>query len=350
MERENMMMETAYDLVLELLENPEPSGAWVGEFNRVAMLLEDRDKYDEDVPTENHGIPWEAFLDEKKLYIASPPVIYGSMAVRLVVNVMEPLRGNHINAHSIVCDPEGKMVARPNSSNTACLVTSSDAGVGMIFANWDFVAREGVQEGFKSGAVMGTWAEVIFARSPCKEIMNEELAHDLKMFNVYVQEKNLDMVITFYRKLRAASEGNLANLSNTKMVLNEHNRIGFYLFLVEAEDGINTMTHVNTTYHRVELDHVKKCMETHKGKKLVNWLLKPTPINGHTIAQYNRRIEKLAYPDKWERNTMANVRNNRAMIVANFPFPFEVPLSAVPKAWHQYIANVQSNFNTHIGS
>jgi len=328
-----MTAEKAYDVILELLENPEPGSAWVDAFNEAGLTMEDRSAFDEpeldgegvevseesdaafkttDEPvatTSAHSLPWHAFIQDKKLYMASPPMIFKSAQVRMVLDILNPHRRDgdaHINVHVIPCNSEGKMLDPVNNANAACIITSPDAGPAMIFSVWDFVSREGIENAMKSGAVAKTWVSVVLNKVPCHGDLPEspEEAHALKMLDVYAQAKDLDNAIIEYRKLE-----NWATTSTwSAKAATRYNKIRFYLKLRD-----NPTIHPRE-HDEYELRAMQHFMAGKKGKAFLSWLLNGKSLDGSQWSKIENAAEKEAYPHDIDRRLANNIRDRHADI------------------------------------
>ena len=344
--------ERAYDKVLELLENPEPSMAWVKDFNGAALAMEGRDLNDEPwldgtgpdvsamddegppafkttdesvVTTSNHGLPWFAFIKKGRLYIASPPILIKTALVRLVLDVMKPHRFEgdaHINVHAVPCDDRGKMLDSINNANTACLVIDPDAGPAMIFAGWDFVAREGLEAAIKAGAVTSSWAGVVTAKVPCTGgvPVSEEEAHAIKMLEVYAREKDLDSAIVMYRKVNSwAEHGSVA----CRSAANKYNKIRFYLM---ARDG-----HPDERYD-LELRGIACKKANSTPRQFLAWLLNGKRLDGSYYKRMESVAEAAVYPDGEERRQAWETRNGTIETWNEIPGGLGIAPALIPES------------------
>jgi hypothetical protein len=284
-------------VINELLSSPEPSKAWVEEFNTAALSIENRDEFDEGVPSSAHVLSWYAFLSGKRLYIASPPIVINSGAARLVLDVMEPLVGNsrnHVNVHAIPCSTDGTLLDKVAPHNVACIVTAPGATASMIFAVWDFVAREGVEMSIKSGIVTKSWLTVITGKVPCEELASEEENHYIKMLSVYANEVDLDKALATYMKLYIG-----ANSSMAKRMISTYNKLYFYLLvnvgvLLGEDDDDRTRGRLAVLYED-EINGMKYKLATAKGKALARWLLNGVELSHSYYKSILSRADTLIY-------------------------------------------------------
>jgi len=354
-EAKQMTAEKAYDEMLDLFEHPEPTNAWVEAFNEAALALESRDDNDapemeegeqevtpgdgdpafktvEDgvgAPTTAHQLPWIAWLSKGKIYVASPPINLGIGSFRLTLDVMDPHHGEgdpHINAHCIPCNDLGEMLAKPGSSNTACLLITPDAGPAMIFAGWDFVAREGVEGALEAGAITKTWVDVVSAKVPCKDLPPEEEAHAMKMLQVYARERDLENAIVMYRKvLKGRSQP-------CRAMANAYNKIGFYLYIVNGEQ-VENRYHGGDAWGN-EIGGVRHKMANTTPGMFKKWLLNGAPLDGSYFRGLMTKAENQVYPAPDEMVQARNLRNGHASAVNSFPPGLGIPPRLVPEEFY----------------
>ena len=327
-----MMAEKAYDEVLELLGNPEPSSAWVDAFNAAALAAEGRDLNDEPelaeeaptipedeeepafktaedvgLPTTAHQLPWYAWLQEDregvlKAYIASPPIVINGASVRLTLDVIQPHRGDgdpHINVHAIPCDPQGKMLDKMSSANTACLVIDADAGPAMIFAGWDFVAREGVDEAIKAGAIVKSWVNVVVAKMPCGEVPPAEEGHAIRMLQVYAAECDLERAIVEYRIVENG------NSVVAHKAAHSYNKIRFFLDMREGRRD----SRLDDEYKGIEYKR-----DNSSSRAFQKWLLNGRALSGSYWKSVVTKAEGGVYPDNDERSAATRLRLGNAEV------------------------------------
>jgi hypothetical protein len=325
-----MTAEKAYDKVLELLERPEPSSAWVDEFNTAALAAESRDLLDEPevgkeaptvpedeeepafktteeeiLPTSAHQLPWHAWVQENhvgvpSVFIASPPIVINGSAIRLTLDVLQPHRGErdpHINVHAIPCDPKGKMLDKMSSANTACLVIDAEAGPAMIFAGWDFVAREGVDEAIRAGAIVKSWLNVVTAKIPCGDIPPVEEGHAIRMLQVYAAEGDLERAIVEYRIVDKGKS------TAAYKAAASYNKINFLLEMREGRRDART----EDEYKGIEYK-----MANSSEKAFLKWLLNGGTLTGSYWKGVVTKAEKEIYPEPEERSAALRLRLGNA--------------------------------------
>jgi hypothetical protein len=244
---------------------------------------------------ENHvGVP--------SVFIASPPIVINGSAIRLTLDVLQPHRGErdpHINVHAIPCDPKGKMLDKMSSANTACLVIDADAGPAMIFAGWDFVAREGVDNAINAGAIVKSWLNVVTAKIPCGEIPPEEEGHAIRMLQVYAAEDDLDRAIVEYR---------IVDKGKSTMAYKaaaSYNKIKFFLEMREGRRDPRT----DEEYRGIEYKR-----DNTGPKVFQKWLLNGRSLSGSYWKSVLTKAEKEIYPDTKERDAALRLRLGNACV------------------------------------
>lgn len=316
--------EQAYDTMLDLFEHAEPSQAWVDEFNEAALVMENRsdDGIDDALPTTNHVLSWLAWIENGKAYIASPPIVLKGVALRLTLDVLDPLHGEHINVHAIPCDDKGKMLDKLSYANTACLIINPDAGPAMIFAGWDYVAREGIEEALKSGAILKSWVQVVTSKIKCTDLSTIEEAHALKMFQVYVEQNDLDHAIVEYRKINAG------NSSQCSSIAVKYNKLRYHLGIV------NKKSKEVEKSGELENEYVRKMRDRLSREEYTKWVLNGVPLDRQVIVDAMEKAELDLFPDKKTRNNANDARNMRPRAVINAIAPGQgIPVALVPEAW-----------------
>jgi len=313
-EMEGTTAEKAYDTVLELFENPEPSQAWADEFNKAARAMEYRcdDGIDEGLPTTNHVLPWTAWLGKGRLYIASPPMVLKGASVRLTLDVMQPLNGTHINVHAIPCDPNGEMLDKVSNANTACLIIDKEAGPAMIFAGWDFVAREGIDAALKAGAIVQSWVQVVTSKVPCVDISTAEEIHATKMLGVYAADRDVDRASIEYRKVFKGS-----SYESMKAAV-KYNKLRYHLDI-----------ECNGT--EIELEQVRLSRESMAPRAYVKWLLDGVQITYETIKDAFIATEREIYGSKRAALAARKVRIRDITTIVNARMPGDgLPIQIIP--------------------
>lgn len=223
-----MLPSKAYERMTDLLEHPDPSNAWIEEFNATAIALENRDDTDIDnclparedgmptredddggLPTRNHGLPWIAFFNKNdELFIASPPFIIGNRksygAFRLAIDAMHPadFKGgtSHLHADEYLLDKANYPAI---SIGRVCLHIGAPTTLVSIFACWDFVAREGFEISRKAGIITKGWIDVVKKKLPCNGLPKTQLAsHNMMMFNISADQCDVENGLLYYMLLR----------------------------------------------------------------------------------------------------------------------------------------------------
>lgn len=147
---------------------------WKNRFNQIASELEfrefrDDDEIDDDelyliLPTSNVVAEWRSVIIRGKLYIVSPPVLNGTIAVRLSVDVINPVMDKHVMSY--VFDLNDDMTPRWDTMSPVCLVTNEvGASLLAIFALWDHVARVGIREAMEVGIIEEGWVDNVFCKT-----------------------------------------------------------------------------------------------------------------------------------------------------------------------------------------
>lgn len=310
--------ESAYDTMLELFEHPEPSQAWVDEFNRAAAVMERRsdDGIDDGLPTTNHVLPWIAWLEGGRPYIASPPIVLKGSSIRLTLDVLNPLRDMHINVHAIPCDDKGNMLDKMSGANTACLIISPDAGPAMIFAGWDYVAREGIDAALASGAILTTWVQVVTAKVPCVDLSTIEEQHAMKMLKVYSDDKDLERAIVEYRKVFAGKSYGCMCMAV------KYNKLRFHLEIA-GEDRAT-----------VEAEQVRLNRSWMAPRAYKKWLLDGVQITYDSIQEAFSEAEAEIYGDRKVVLAARAARNGDKKSIVNARAPGDgIPVRLVGEEW-----------------
>ena len=316
-EMQSEIAEHAYDTMLDLFEHPEPSQAWVDEFNKAALVMENRcdDGIDDGLPTTNHVLPWMAWLEKGKPCIASPPIVLKGASIRLTLDVLDPLRGNHINVHAIPCNENGEMLDKISNANTACLIIDSGAGPAMIFAGWDYVAREGIEAALESGAIVQSWVQVVTSKVPCLDLGTIEEQHAMKMLEVYANDNDIEHSIVEYRKVNAGK----SYACNTMAV--KYNKIRFHLGMDGGQGAL-------------EMEQVRRYQERLTPEQYAKWLLNGIQLTRESIEDAFFKAELEIYKGKKAMLNARKARNALLPSVVNARAPGEgIPLSLVPEEW-----------------
>jgi len=160
---DNIVMLKSYEALSALLQHPDDSEEWQLNFNRLAVMIEERDEENsENLPFENTTVPWYCETENEKNILFSPPIVHGKKAVRLSVPVTTVGNGTHINARVHVLDAN----LRPIKSNFACL-TTTQMSLLSIFTVWDTVARMGTREALRAGIITEGWIYNVFHNIRC---------------------------------------------------------------------------------------------------------------------------------------------------------------------------------------
>lgn len=324
-----MTAERSYDKMLELFENPEPSQAWVDEFNDAATAMECRrdDGIDDGLPTTNHVLQWYAWLEHNKPYIASPPIVLKDASIRLTLDVMNPLHDKHINVHAIPYNEKGEPLDKQSDANRACIIIDPGAGPGLIFAGWDFIAREGIDAGLKCGAITRSWVQVITSKVPCLDLGTVEEQHAIKMLKVYADDNDLEHAIVEYRKVNAAKS------YSCMAAAVKYNKLRFYLGLIDEKIAKDRAAYGDIEgSETLEMEQVRRRQESMKPKAFKRWLLDGEQITYESVCREFKEAQDKIYKNRKLVLLAIDARNAAKRSIINAIKPGDgIPVALVPE-------------------
>lgn len=164
------MIEKVYEDISILLANIE-SGVQVPEnfesiFNELGLKLE-VDRHEDLPASEVSTLAWNIRKFKDQLLILAPPFIYKQNGVRLGIPIKQYLVGTHLKVFAF---PFPTKEGNENSYFQPCITTQEHANLLSVFALWDFVAREGIENSIKLNLITEGWISNIFNNIPkCQE-------------------------------------------------------------------------------------------------------------------------------------------------------------------------------------
>lgn len=315
-----MLVEKSYQILSEMIESVEPSSAFVEEFNEIALGLEYRPNDElEFLPSLETRDAWRAQMEKGKLWLVSPWIVENTRKFKLCVNALNPVHDKHVNARIIFNDDD--TISR---SPSPCIITGGD--LTMIFAVWDFIAREGISVSESAGIITKSWLNAVLSRLPCQQgVMDTETAalieHASKMFDLAQFTNNVQLACNTYQKLHVSDYHD----TNTRAMLYNNNKIRFYLIS-------RNILEIESVYDLEFVEFVKIQEARKKPAIFAKWLLDANRLHHFTITRSRAYHERKIYPVRAERDLARAIRDRRIPI-SNAPRPGAIPVSLIPAGW-----------------
>jgi len=169
------MVQNEYSVMQEhllSLDGDTEKTRWVADFNAIAVEIEEGIQADPVWNDDQVSLPpWEARVESNSIYLYTPPLVYkpkgkrAFMAMRLKLNALKPVSGDHVNCKAVPVGDDFKITDREHFS---CIIINTNAEdietapLVAVWFLWDSIARVGITRGLKTGLITEGWVNNVF--------------------------------------------------------------------------------------------------------------------------------------------------------------------------------------------